>query len=72
MQDKIENVISKFEDGEERFKKSALFNQVVQSLARGGDEYYIIDMLIKTAESAQISFEDHLKVCTHRQVEIND
>lgn len=65
MEEKLEEVIAKFSNGSERFTRSAVFNQVVQTLARGGDEYKMIDILIGMVDSSQKAFNDHLTVCTH-------
>ena len=48
--EKIKELISKFPNGEERFQKSALFNNIIQHLANGADVYDVIDILIKNAD----------------------
>lgn len=60
MEEKIKEVLSKFPNGEERFNKSALFNQVVQALARDADVYGILDSLITITESANKASADAL------------
>lgn len=43
----INNLVSKFENGKERFYKSATVNKVIQSLARDADPIAILDDLCK-------------------------
>ena len=68
MDEKLKEVIARFPDGNERFRRSAIFNTVVQVLARGGDEYDVINSLIKNAEKVQKAYTDHLSVCNHRDI----
>lgn len=44
---KLDEIISKFEDGANRYKTNAMVSQCVNLLARGADPISIIDMLCK-------------------------
>lgn len=46
----LTELIGKFENGEERFQTSALFNNVIHHLANGADIYFILDTLIKNSD----------------------
>ena len=58
--DKIVELVNKFDNGVERYNRSPLFNQVINSLARDADPLKIIDQLINVAEQSQNALEDHL------------
>lgn len=58
---KAEVIVSKFKDGQDRYKKSALFNRVVQSLVRGADPMEMIDQLITITEDTQKAFERYVE-----------
>lgn len=57
---KTEDLITKFPNGKERFRKSALFNKTIQMLIRGVDVYDVIDQLIMVNEDTAKAFEHHL------------
>lgn len=46
----LKELIGKFENGEERFQTSVLFNNVIHHLANGADIYFILDTLIKNSD----------------------
>jgi len=50
---KTKEIVSKFKDGEKRYRESALFNQVVQMLVRDVDPYDVINQLIQVTEDTQ-------------------
>ena len=52
--------ITKFKDGEKRYRESPLFNQVIQMLVRDVDPIDIIDQLIQTTENTQKAFEEYM------------
>lgn len=54
LNDKIDSLISKFENGKERYQQSAMFNRVINTLARGADPLIVIDQLI-TAYDGNLS-----------------
>lgn len=56
---KIKYILSKFPDGEKRFRESAIFNKVIQCLIRDVDPMVIIDQLIDTTERTQKAFTDY-------------
>ncbi len=47
---KAEYYISLFDNGEDRYRKSALFNRVIQMLVRGENPYEVIDILCNTVD----------------------
>ncbi|HYD90686.1 MAG TPA: hypothetical protein VEA37_04260 [Flavobacterium sp.] len=53
----IHAVISKFKNGQERMRTSALFNQTIHELAHGKDPIAIIDQLITINESTQEAYQ---------------
>ncbi len=57
---KTSEIIAKFKNGMKRYRTSALFNQVVQSLVRGADPIDIIDQLITTTEDTGQALIEHM------------
>jgi len=57
---KTSKYITKFKDGEKRYRESPLFNQVIQMLVRDVDPIDIIDQLIQTTENTQKAFEEYM------------
>jgi hypothetical protein len=57
---KTSEYITKFKDGEKRYRESPLFNQVIQMLLRDVDPIDIIDQLIQTIENTQKAFEEYM------------
>lgn len=58
---KTDMIISKFKNGEELYRKSALFNRSVQMLVRGVDVYDLIENLIQVTEDTQKAFEQYIQ-----------
>lgn len=57
---KLNELLSRFPNAEERMKVSALFNYVINSLVRNDDPYLIIDQLITKMEENQKAFEESI------------
>jgi|GEM_PF-6315334 len=57
---KTDEVISKFKNGKELYRKSPMFNQVVQMIVRDVDLYDIIESIVTTVDDTQKAFEHHL------------
>lgn len=57
---KTSEYITKFKDGEKRYRESPLFNQVIQMLIRDVDPIDIIDQLIQTTENTQKAFDEYM------------
>lgn len=57
---KTSEYITKFKNGEKRYRESPLFNQVIQMLLRDVDPIDIIDQLIQTIENTQKAFEEYM------------
>lgn len=57
---KTSEYITKFKNGEKRYRESPLFNQVIQMLVRDVNPIDIIDQLIQTIENTQKAFEEYM------------
>ena len=57
---KVEEFISKFEDGKTMYRTSPLFNVIVTMLAGGSDVYSLILHLIKMNEHNAKAFEQYM------------
>lgn len=57
---KTSETIAKFKDGMKRYRTSAIFNQVVQSLVRDADPIDVIDQLITTTEDTGRALMDQI------------
>jgi hypothetical protein len=52
--------LDKFENGRERFKKSAMFKQCIEVIARGQDPVIVLGQVIDALEKQAKEFEDYL------------
>lgn len=59
---KLDEVIDRFKNGKELYKKNASFNMIVQMLAKGENPYDVIEGLVKSNEDIQSAFTQY----THR------
>ena len=50
--EKTKEFISKFPNGEQLYRESALFNRIIQSMVRGVSEIEIIEQLIRITEDS--------------------
>lgn len=57
---KITEILKKFKNGEELYKKSPLFNQATQMMIEGVDVYDVLEEIIKAAERTSNAFEDYV------------
>ncbi len=57
---KTDEVVARFKNGKERYKKSPTFNRVVQMLVRDVDSYDIIDALCEMTDDNQKAFEQYI------------
>lgn len=55
--EKTDEVLSKFKNGKELFRKSTIFNIIVQQLVRGAEPYEVIEQLCVLNDSAMKSLE---------------
>ena len=53
MYHKTTDMIKRFENGEKRYRQSALFHTIIQTLVRCDDPYVVIDQLINVVEDTQ-------------------
>ena len=54
-------LISKFKDGEKRYRESALFHKVIDTMLHGVSEIAIIDELINMNDSTMEAFQDYVQ-----------
>lgn len=54
-------LISKFKDGEKRYRESALFHKVIDTMLHGVSEINIIDELIIMNDSTMEVFQDYVQ-----------
>lgn len=60
MSGNLDDIISKFSNGEERYNTDPLFNKVVMMLYHGHDPLDMIDSLIKTNNEITEAFQNYL------------
>jgi hypothetical protein len=76
LNNKIEKLVSKFENGWERYHKSAMFNSVINSMVRGADPLHIIDQVLKANDSVHDAFQKYVEGDTSpkrkREIKINN
>ena len=61
MENDLIGLIKKFDNGEELYKKSPLFNQVINLLCNGVTYYDIINSLIGIIENNNKIFKDYVE-----------
>lgn len=57
---KITEILAKFKNGEELYKTNAMFNQSVQMMVEGLNEYEVLEQVILASERTQRAFEDYI------------
>ena len=57
---KITEILAKFKNGEELYKRNALFNQSVQMMVEGMNEFDVLEQVILANERTQRAFEDYV------------
>jgi len=57
---KITELLAKFKNGEELYKKSPLFNQAIQMMVEGLDVYQVLEEIILANERTQKAFNDYV------------
>jgi hypothetical protein len=60
MSNSINDIISKFENGTERYYTDPIFNKVIMMLYHGQDPLDIIDTLIKSNNEITEAFHDYM------------
>lgn len=60
MSNSINDIISKFENGTERYYTDPIFNKVIMMLYNGQDPLDIIDTLIKSNNEITEAFQDYM------------
>ena len=61
---KITELLTKFKNGEELYKKSSLFHQSLQLMAEGMSVYEVLEQVILSCERMQNAFEDYMNMDT--------
>ena len=57
---KITELLNKFKNGEELYKKSPLFNQAIQVMVEGQSVYDVLEQIVLAAERTNHAFEDYV------------
>lgn len=57
---KITEILAKFTNGEELYKRNAMFNQSVQMMVEGMSEFDALEQVILANERTQRAFEDYI------------
>lgn len=57
---KITELLSKFKNGEELYKRNAMFNQAIQMMVEGMNEFEVLEQIILSSERTQRAFEDYI------------
>lgn len=57
---KITEILVKFKNGEELYKRSPMFNQAVQMMVNGMNEFEVLEQIILANERIQQAFEDYI------------
>jgi Zn-dependent M32 family carboxypeptidase len=57
----LDELLSRFENGEKLFQTNAVFNKVVRSILQGGDIYKLLEQVIISQENLQQQFIEYAK-----------
>ena len=57
---KITELLEKFKNGKELYKTNPMFNQAIQMMVEGMDEFEVIEQIILTNERISRAFEDYI------------
>lgn len=57
---KITELLKKFKNGEELYKKNAMFNQAIQMMLEGMNEFEVLEQIILANDRTQKAFEDYI------------
>lgn len=57
---KITEILEKFKNGKELYKRNAVFNKAVQMMVDGMDVYDVLEQVILSAEQTQRAFQDYM------------
>jgi hypothetical protein len=66
----IDEALSRFKDGHERYNSDAFFRMTVEALVRGQDPIHIIDVLLSNHKELTEQFNDLLKNGTKHTIVI--
>ena len=65
---KITELLEKFKNGKELYKTNPMFNQAIQMMVEGMDEFEVIEQIILTNERISRAFEDYINRDTRPHV----
>ena len=57
---KITELLSKFKNGEELYKRNVMFNQAIQMMVEAMNEFEVLEQIILISERTQRAFEDYI------------
>ncbi len=57
---KITEILAKFKNGEELYKRNAMFNQAIQMMVEGLTEFEVLEQVVLANERTQRAFEDYI------------
>ena len=72
MHQKIDEIIERFPNGKELYASSAMFNQVVQMMARGVSIELCMEQIIYNVQDNQNAFTEYVKREMPRSILIGD
>lgn len=58
--EKITELLSRFKNGEELYRRSALFNKAIQMMVDGMDEFEVLEQIILLNERTERAFSDYV------------
>jgi len=67
---KINELLKKFKNGEDLYRKSPMFNKAIQMMVEGMNEFEVLEQIVLTSEQINRAFEDYINRDT-RPVSIN-
>jgi hypothetical protein len=65
---KITELLSKFKNGEELYKRNVMFNQAIQMMVEGMNEFEVLEQIILASDRTQRAFEDYVNRDTRPMV----
>ncbi len=65
---KITELLGKFKNGKELYKKNVMFNQAIQMMVEGMNEFEVLEQIILASDRTQRAFEDYVNRDTRPMV----
>jgi len=57
---KITELLEKFKNGKELYKRNSMFNQAIQMMVEGMNEFEVLELVILANERTSRAFEDYV------------